>query len=223
MKLKEVLPTLEDLLEALREQDITVCRSGIVRMFEGPPIDSPGIWNYAQWASMAAPRGTFGFLPPESFRLFQNETKFFQTAYHGTSLKALRWITIDGRLVDSMNITENSPGQYCEGEHRKHLAVAYSTMNRRHNSELDPCLYSAVIKLAVCRNREPGIGQVHKQWREQTGTSYIQGVWFHVLPISRIFQTGHFDKFSIMPRVFQELEHFRARGHEPPQPDADLV
>ena len=75
-----------------------------------------------------------------------------RTAYHSTSLKGLRWITIDGELALAVNVSDGKEGIYCEGEHRKHCSVPYSTLNRRHNSETDPIVYSDVLKLGILRD-----------------------------------------------------------------------
>lgn len=86
-------------------------------------------------------------------------------------------------------------------------------MNRRRNSGIDPCMYGALLNLAVTRGGTNSSGPNY-QWRSQKGQFYIEGVWFHVLPIGLAFETGYLDKFRFMPSVLHQLDEFRRVGHE---------
>ncbi len=103
------------------------------------------------------------------------------------------------------------------------IAFGYCTHNRRHNSTTDPCLYAALLKLALTRDGQDGTGEVHGQWRQQRGQMFIEGVWLHVISAGLMFEPSFNNACMVLPSVFNELEDFRLYGHSPPDSLANIV
>ena len=212
-RLIDARPYQKDLMWALHDVDLIVHHTGIRQTYTDLPFDTPGALFYAHWDAIRHKKGIYGHLSAASLEQARVADAVLKSAYHGTSLKARSGIAADGEIADAVNITNGKRGKYCEHESRKHFANAFSTLSRRRNSSTDPCIYGALLKLAVTRGGANS-SSVNSQWRQQRGQFYIEGVWFHVLPIGLAFQTGYLDIFLLLPSVLKQLDEFGRQGHE---------
>ena len=66
----------------------------------------------------------------------------------------------------------------------------------------DPFLYAAVLEMAVNRTRGRVTGAV---WSQPQGTTWITGVYFHMLPVTKAFERGYRGWLQIYGTVFDKM------------------
>ena len=125
-------------------------------------------------------------------------------AYHGLSLTEL------SRVIYTGQITAENGTIYCEGSHRRHCTLPDAVHDLSPDGpSRDPFLYASVLELVVHRSKGIEEGPVYMQ---PLGTVFIIGVYFHVIPLVRSFETGYRGWFQICDTVFEKIGCHRCRG-----------
>lgn len=109
-RLRDAKPVENDLLWALYANDIIVHHTGIRRMYDDLPFETPGALFYAHWDALQGPNGIYVHLSAASLEQARAIDAILKSAYHGTSLKALIGIANDGDIADAVNITQGKSG-----------------------------------------------------------------------------------------------------------------